>query len=97
MPEDLLRGGKLVLVSTHLVSCVLCLVTQPCPTLHPARLLCPWNSPGKFTEVGCHSLLQGNLPDPETEPRPLTLQVDSLPFEPPGKPRFLQVIFKKVI
>ena len=23
------------------------------------RLLCPWNSPGKNTGVGCHSLLQG--------------------------------------
>ena len=27
--------------------------------LEPVRLLCPWNSPGKNTEVGCHSLLQG--------------------------------------
>ena len=26
--------------------------------LHPARLLCPWNSPGKNTGVGCHFLLQ---------------------------------------
>ena len=26
--------------------------------LEPARLLCPWNSPGKNTEVSCHSLLQ---------------------------------------
>ena len=24
----------------------------------PSRLLCPWNSPGKSTEVGCHFLLQ---------------------------------------
>ena len=24
-----------------------------------ARLLCPWNFPGKNTEVGCHFLLQG--------------------------------------
>ena len=23
------------------------------------RLLCLWDSPGKNTEVGCHSLLQG--------------------------------------
>ena len=28
-------------------------------TLQPARLLCPWNFPGKNTGVGCHSLLQG--------------------------------------
>ena len=27
--------------------------------LQPARLLCPWNSPGKNTGVGSHSLLQG--------------------------------------
>ena len=27
--------------------------------LWPARLLCPWNSPGKNTGVGSHFLLQG--------------------------------------
>ena len=26
------------------------------------RLLCPWDSPGKNTEVGCHALLQGIFP-----------------------------------
>ena len=26
--------------------------------LQPARLLCPWNFPGKNTEVGSHSILQ---------------------------------------
>ena len=26
------------------------------------RLLCPWDSPGKNTGVGCHSLLQGIVP-----------------------------------
>ena len=30
--------------------------------LQPARLLCPWDSPGKNTGVGCHFLLQGILP-----------------------------------
>ena len=30
--------------------------------LCPARLLCPWNSPGKNTAVGSHSLLQGIFP-----------------------------------
>ena len=25
----------------------------------PAKLFCPWDSPGKNTEVGSHSLLQG--------------------------------------
>ena len=37
------------------------LVTQSCPTLRPhglqpARLLCPWDSPGKSTGAGCHFL-----------------------------------------
>ena len=30
--------------------------------LEPARLLCPWNSPGKNTGVGSHSFLQGIFP-----------------------------------
>ena len=41
------------------------LVAQSCLTLcnpvdcmQPARLHCPWNSPGKNTGVGCHFLLQ---------------------------------------
>ena len=37
------------------------LVTQLCPILcepmEPARLLCPWDTPGKNTGEGCHSLL----------------------------------------
>ena len=38
------------------------LVTQLCPTLSTpwtvaTRLLCPWDSPGKNTGVGCHLLL----------------------------------------
>ena len=33
---------------------------QSCPTLFdPARLLCPWDFPGRNTGVGCHFLLQG--------------------------------------
>ena len=40
-----------------------CVCAQLCPTLQshglwPARLLCPWNFPGKNTEGGCHFLLQ---------------------------------------
>ena len=30
--------------------------------LWPARLLCPWDSPGKNTGVDCHSFLQGIFP-----------------------------------
>ena len=49
------------------------LFSGSCPTLlrhhglQPTRLLCPWDLPGKSTGVGCHFLLQGNLPDPEIE------------------------------
>ena len=35
------------------------LVTPLCPALLTPWLLCPWNSPGKNTRVGCHPLLQG--------------------------------------
>jgi len=44
-------------------------VAQLCPTLfnpldyqESARLLCPWDSPGKNTGVGCHALLHGIIP-----------------------------------
>ena len=37
------------------------LVTQPCLTLCDP-MNCPWNSSGKNTGVGCHSLLQGIFP-----------------------------------
>ena len=30
--------------------------------LQPARLLCPWNFPGKNTGVGCHSFCRGSSP-----------------------------------
>ena len=51
-----------------------------------ARLLCSWDSPGKNTGVGCHFLLQGNLPDPGIEPVSPPLQVNSLPAELSEKP-----------
>ena len=37
--------------------------------------------------MGCHFLLWETLPDSGIEPRPPALQADSLPSEPPGKPR----------
>ena len=36
--------------------------------LQPARLHCPWNSPGQNTGVGCHFLLQGIFPTWESNP-----------------------------
>ena len=46
--------GMMLLFSHKVVSDFL----QPC-ALQPARLLYPWNFPGKNTGVGCHFLLQG--------------------------------------
>ena len=39
----------------------LCLILCD-PMEEPTRLLCPWDSPGKNTGVGCHTLLQGIFP-----------------------------------
>ena len=74
----------------------MCLVTQSCPTLcdpmetRGVSCLAPLSfgeSPGKKTEMGCHALLQGNLPNPGIEPRSPALQADCLPSEAPGKPQ----------
>ena len=47
---------------------------QACPPLcdphglQPTRLLCPWDSPGQNTGVGCHVLLQGIFPTQGSNP-----------------------------
>ena len=51
--------------------------------LQPARLLCPWDSPGKSNGVGCHSLLQGIFLTQESNPGIPHCRADSLPSEPP--------------
>ena len=43
--------------------------------LSTARLLCPWDSPGKNTGVGCHSLLQGVFQTQGSNPGPLHLEI----------------------
>ena len=56
--------------------------------LQPTRLLCPWDSPGKNTGVGCHSLLQGIFPTQGSNSHLFYLlyqQADSLPLASPGK------------
>ena len=53
--------------------------------LQPARLLCPWDSSGKNTGVGCHVLLQWVFSDPGIEPGSPALQAGSLSSKPPGK------------
>ena len=55
----IIKGYFTLYVANHSVShSVVSDSLQP-QGLQPNRLLCPWNSPGKNTEVGSHSLLQG--------------------------------------
>ena len=57
--------------------------------LQPARLPCPWGSPGKKTGVGRHALLQG-ISTQGLNPHLLCLlhwQAGSLPLVPPGEPK----------
>ena len=57
--------------------------------LKPARLLCPWDFPGKNTGVGCYALLQGIFPIQGLNPYLLCLlhwQEGSSPLIPPAKP-----------
>ena len=59
----------------------------------PTRLLCSWDSPGKNTGVGCHSL---DLPDPRFKSASLVSPVLAGRFfftEPPGKPYLLSLFF----
>ena len=52
----------------------------------PARLLCPWDSPGKNIGVGCHGLLQGVFQTQGSNLSPAIpeLQADSLPLSHQG-------------
>ena len=58
------------------------------PWTVPARLLCPWNFPGKSTGVGCHFLLQRIIPAQGSNLCFLHWQVDSSPLSHLGSPVF---------
>ena len=56
--------------------------------LLPTRLLYPWGSPGKNTGVGCHAMPSSKCSSQRRDQiRSSTLQADSLPSKPPGKPQ----------
>ena len=61
--------------------------------VQPMRLLCPWDSPGENTGVGCHFPLQGIF---STQVSNLHCQTDSLPLQP-GKHHvsYLILLLKK--
>ena len=46
------------------------------------------------TGLGCHFLLQGDLPDPWIEPASSALQADPSPSESPGKPNYVPLDVK---
>ena len=48
--------------------------------LQPARLLCPWSSPGKNTGVSCHALLQRIFLTQVSEPRFLSPELAGIFF-----------------
>ena len=56
-------------------------------SLQPCGLYSSWNSPGQNTGVGSLSLLQGIFPTQRSNPGLPSLQEDSLPAEPQGKPK----------
>ena len=63
---------------------------QSCPTVRhhrrqPTRLLCPWDSPGKNTGVGCHFLPQCMKVKSESEIAQSCLTLsDPMDWSPPG-------------
>ena len=79
------------------------LVIQSCSTLcNPMDCSPPGSSvhgisPGKNTGEGCHFLRQGIFPTQGSDPRLLRLLQwqDSLPSEPPGKPRRQEIGYIK--
>ena len=65
----------------------------------PTRLLCPWDSPGKHTRVGCHFLLQGIFPTQRMNPHLQRLLHFrwALPAEPSWKPTYVLGICMKYL
>ena len=75
--------GKIACLCVYVCVCVCVNFSVVSDSLWPhglwsTRLLCPWDSPGKNTGVGC--------PNPGIKPGSPASQVDSLPLEPPRKP-----------
>ena len=63
-----------------------CVHLQPHGLL-PTRLLCPWGFSKREYWNGLPCLPAWNLPYPGIKPRSPALQADSLPAEPPEKPK----------
>ena len=66
-----MKGQSRTMVIVRGISVTLAMSSLPPHGLEPIRLLCPWDSPGRNTGLGCHAFLQGIFPDPGTETRSL--------------------------
>ena len=77
------RRYRTILWREHVHACSVVSDSSRPHGLQPARLLCPRDSPGKNTGVGCHFLLQGIFLTQELNPHLLCLvhcQMNSLPL-----------------
>ena len=79
-PADITKNNHFFFL-TGVCACVSCSVMSDSLQLRRrslARILCPWNSPGRNTGV--------DFPNPGIEAGSPVLQAESLPSEPPRKP-----------
>ena len=75
--------------SAHVLSCFSHVQLFATPWTVARQLLCPWDSPGKNTGMGCYAFLQRIFLIQGLSPHVLHLlhwQEGSLPLVPPGKP-----------
>ena len=87
-PHFLAGEGAAPETSVHVCSIVSLCGRMDC-SLPVHGLLCPWDSPGKNSVVGCHLILQGIFPTQGSKLlllRFLLWQADSSTLAPPGKP-----------
>ena len=90
------RGLSLLLCNMGLLVCVRSSLSRvqlsATPWMLPAGLLCPWDSPGKNTEVGCQSLLQGVFPTQGLNPGLLHCRRILYSLSPKGSPQDCQCL-----
>ena len=82
---------SLLFYTSHVCACMCSVMSDSVwpHGLQPSRLLCPWDSPGKNTGVGCHFLLQEIFPAQGENPHLFCLlhwQTNSLPLCHLGNP-----------
>ena len=66
------------------------------PGLQRARLLCPWDSPGKNTGVDSHSFLQGIFPTQRSSPGLLHCRQILYHLSHQGSPLFYTLLYTKL-